>query len=212
MVLAGSSPITTTSPSSKAHQKSGPLAPPALPGINGTHPASTLGWRDGASASGSTCASTRMRRRLPRSISISPFRAAGNCRIRRSSSDGGFEFSSPVSTAEAICTGAKHGPTRSAVRAWRRQVNTTLAATPLRRATSVTFTPRRQRLLDDPRLVILRPAPPPLQPVQNLDPHRLMTLNLDLRSHASRNTPRQTRRRSPDAYHQRSYCPVRLPP
>jgi hypothetical protein len=27
-----------------------------------------------------------MRRRLPRSISISPFRAAGNCRIRRSSS------------------------------------------------------------------------------------------------------------------------------
>src|SRR5258708_3010788 len=34
MVFAGSSPITTTSPSSKAHQKSGPFAPPALPGIN----------------------------------------------------------------------------------------------------------------------------------------------------------------------------------
>ena len=30
MVFAGSSPITTTSPSSKAHQKSGPFAPPAL--------------------------------------------------------------------------------------------------------------------------------------------------------------------------------------
>jgi hypothetical protein len=28
------SPITTTSPSSKAHQKSGPFAPPALPGLN----------------------------------------------------------------------------------------------------------------------------------------------------------------------------------
>src|SRR5216683_5874326 len=34
MVFAGSSPITTTSPSSKAHQKSGPFAPPALPGLN----------------------------------------------------------------------------------------------------------------------------------------------------------------------------------
>jgi hypothetical protein len=32
--LSGSSPITTTSPSSKAHQKSGPFAPPALPGVN----------------------------------------------------------------------------------------------------------------------------------------------------------------------------------
>src|SRR4029077_12639842 len=32
--FAGSSPITTTSPSSKAHQKSGPFAPPALPGLN----------------------------------------------------------------------------------------------------------------------------------------------------------------------------------
>ncbi len=29
VVFAGSSPITTTSPSSKAHQKSGPFAPPA---------------------------------------------------------------------------------------------------------------------------------------------------------------------------------------
>ena len=33
-VLPGSSPITFTSPSSKAHQKSGPFAPPALPGLN----------------------------------------------------------------------------------------------------------------------------------------------------------------------------------
>src|SRR5713101_513529 len=35
MVFAGSSPITTTSPSSKAHQKSGPFPQPALPGVNG---------------------------------------------------------------------------------------------------------------------------------------------------------------------------------
>jgi hypothetical protein len=33
-VLPGSSPITFTSPSSKAHQKSGPFAPPTLPGLN----------------------------------------------------------------------------------------------------------------------------------------------------------------------------------
>jgi hypothetical protein len=34
-VLPGSSPITFTSPSSKAHQKSGSFPPPALPGLNG---------------------------------------------------------------------------------------------------------------------------------------------------------------------------------
>ena len=35
MVFAGSSPITTTPPSSKAHQKSGPFPQPALPGFDG---------------------------------------------------------------------------------------------------------------------------------------------------------------------------------
>jgi hypothetical protein len=34
MVFAGSSPITTTSPSLKAHQKSGSFAQPTLPGLN----------------------------------------------------------------------------------------------------------------------------------------------------------------------------------
>jgi hypothetical protein len=34
LVLPGSSPITIPSPSSKAHQKSGSFAPPALPGFN----------------------------------------------------------------------------------------------------------------------------------------------------------------------------------
>ena len=33
MVFSGSTPITSTSPSSTAHQKSGPFAPPALPGL-----------------------------------------------------------------------------------------------------------------------------------------------------------------------------------
>jgi hypothetical protein len=33
-VLLGSSPITSTFPSSKARQKSGPFAPPALPGLD----------------------------------------------------------------------------------------------------------------------------------------------------------------------------------
>ena len=35
MVFSGSSPITTTSPPSTAHQKSGPFPPPALPGFDG---------------------------------------------------------------------------------------------------------------------------------------------------------------------------------
>jgi hypothetical protein len=81
-----------------------------------------------------------MRRRLPRSISISPIRAAATDRARLSSSGNSFEVSSTAS-AVAICTGAKRGPTCSIVRAYRRQVNTKLAATPLRRATSVTFAP-----------------------------------------------------------------------
>jgi hypothetical protein len=41
----------------------------------------------------------------------------------------------------------------------------------------------RQRLLDDPCLLILRPAPSPLRRAKNLDSHRLMTLKLDLRSY-----------------------------
>ncbi len=62
-------------------------------------------------------------------------------RNRRSSLDSGIASSALGSTAAVICTGVKHGPTFSTVRAWRRQVNTTLAATQLRRATSVTLAP-----------------------------------------------------------------------
>lgn len=66
--------------------------------------------------------------------------APGTARSRLSSSDRGFAFS-PLVSATAICTGAKHGPTFLIVRACRRHVNTTLAAIPLRSATSVTFAP-----------------------------------------------------------------------
>ncbi|VIO79090.1 hypothetical protein CI41S_66550 [Bradyrhizobium ivorense] len=59
---------------------------------------------------------------------------------------------------------------------------------------------RCQCLLDNPCLVVLRPAPPPLQPAQNLDPHRLMTLKLDLRPHASRIATHHARRPPSDAY------------
>ena len=50
----------------------------------------------------------------------------------------------------------------------------------------------------DPRVLIVGAGP---TAAQNLDPHRPMTLKLDLRSHASRNATPQTRRRSSDAYH-----------
>ncbi|MGY3488025.1 hypothetical protein ACVW1C_005908 [Bradyrhizobium sp. USDA 4011] len=95
--------------------------------------------RTRASASGSTCASTRMRRRLPRSISINPVRAAATERTRPSPAGKSFGVSS--TSVATICTGAKEGTTCSDVRACRRHVNTRLAATPLRRATSVTFAP-----------------------------------------------------------------------
>lgn len=105
---------------------------------NGNHRRSSTS-RTRASASGSTCASTRMRRRLPRSISINPIRAATTDRARLSLAGKSFG-ASPASVA-AICTGAKDGTTCSDVRACRRQVNTRLAATPLRRATAVTSAP-----------------------------------------------------------------------
>ncbi|MGY3576837.1 hypothetical protein ACVMB1_004041 [Bradyrhizobium sp. USDA 4504] len=95
--------------------------------------------RTRASASGSTCASTRMRRRLPRSISINPVRADATERTRPSPPGKSFGVSS--TSVATICTGAKDGTTCSNVRACRRQVNTRLAATPLRCATSVTFAP-----------------------------------------------------------------------
>ncbi len=97
--------------------------------------------RTRANASGSTCASTRMHRRLPRSISINPVRAAAAERTRPSTVGKSFGVSSAEAATAAICTGVKDGATCSDVRAWRRQVNTRLAATPLRRATSVTFAP-----------------------------------------------------------------------
>ena len=46
-----------------------------------------------------------MRRRLPRSISISPTRATGTARGRLSSSDRGFAFSPLVSAAAIVATG-----------------------------------------------------------------------------------------------------------
>ncbi|MGF6425888.1 hypothetical protein ABIE91_001108 [Bradyrhizobium elkanii] len=97
--------------------------------------------RTRARASGSTCASTRMHRRLPRSISINPVRAAATERTRPSTVGKSFGVSSADAATAAICTGVKDGATCSDVRACRRQVNTRLAATPLRRATSVTFAP-----------------------------------------------------------------------
>jgi hypothetical protein len=115
---------------------------------------------------------------------ISPVRAPGNSRISLASSDGSFAVFPPVSAAAVICTGAKHGPTFSTVRAWHRHVNTTLAATPLRRATSVTLAPGAKvsstiRVWSSSDQHRRRSTPP-----KNLDPHRLMTLKLDLRSHA----------------------------
>ena len=76
-------------------------------------------------------------------LSINPLRPDAAGRDRVSSSDDGFEISAPVS-GPVIRTAAKPGAIAagdSTVRACRRQVNTRLAETPLRRATSDIFAP-----------------------------------------------------------------------
>ena len=132
----------------------------------------TSSTRDNASAS--TCASSRTRRRLPRSSRSALATATDRARLLPSGTT--FTACSFISAA-AICTGAKQGPTVSTVRACRCQVNTTLAAIPLRRDLTHLCAEHQ------------RPALSPLKPAQKLDPHCQMTLKLDLRSHASRDIP-----------------------
>lgn len=56
-------------------------------------------------------------------------------------SPAGESFGVSSGPRAAICIGAKNGTTCSDLRAYRRRVNTRLAATPLERATAVTFAP-----------------------------------------------------------------------
>ena len=71
-MLPGSSPITFTSPSSKAHQKSGSFAPPALPSFNAP---TTLSDSAVAVASHDVEAATLTMTDLPR-LPEPPFRRA----------------------------------------------------------------------------------------------------------------------------------------
>src|SRR6202040_439821 len=57
----------------------------------------------------------------------------------------------------------------------------------------------RQRLLDDPHLVVARPATATLNPTQNLYPHQ-PTLRLALKPHASSEAGHSTRRSPPEGY------------
>jgi hypothetical protein len=132
--------------------------------------------RTRASASGSNCANPpgcvagcQDRSRSVRSGRPVTAAAVGHPRTEASN------FPRPFPPPRQSAPAQNMGTTRSAVRACRRQVNTTLAATPLRRATSVTFAPGAN--------------------VSST------IRELDLRSHASRNITRQTRRRSSDAYY-----------
>jgi hypothetical protein len=70
---------------------------------------------------------------------------------------------------------------------------------PCRRAISVTTAPGRQRLLDDPHLVVARPATATLNPVQNFYPHQ-PTSRLALKPHASSQTSHRTRRPAAEGY------------
>src|SRR6202022_899768 len=57
----------------------------------------------------------------------------------------------------------------------------------------------RQRLLDDPHLIVARPATATLNPAQNLYPHQ-PTLRLALKPHASSETCHWTRRPTAEGY------------
>src|SRR4051812_49347485 len=87
--------------------------------------------RTRASASGSTCASTRMRRRLPSSISINPIRAATTDRPRLSPAGKSFGVSS--ASVAAICTGAKELHVDQIVVGVSKECRPLLAPGPLRR-------------------------------------------------------------------------------
>jgi hypothetical protein len=142
-----------------------------------------------ASASASTCASTRTRRRLPRSISISPTRATAtdrpDCRPQAQPSPFARLFLPQQSAPEqnkADLLDRSRLPTPGEYHA---------CCNPIAARDLGHLCARHQRLFDDPNLVVLRPASSSLNPAQNLDPHRLMTLKLDLRSHASPDIPRE---------------------
>jgi hypothetical protein len=61
------------------------------------------------------------------------------------------------------------------------------------------FRARRKRLLDDPRFLIVRPTPPALEAVQNLNPHRPRDLKYVLKVASFADLHEQTRRSSPEA-------------
>jgi Family of unknown function (DUF5372) len=93
-VFAGSSPITFTSPSSKAHQKSGPFPPPALPGFNGRM----------------TLSDSRPCRRLEATLRPLPSHQTGLPRLLESS----FRRAAPTTPADRAgahvdCFPASHG-------------------------------------------------------------------------------------------------------
>jgi hypothetical protein len=61
------------------------------------------------------------------------------------------------------------------------------------------FRARRKRLLGDPRFLIVRPTPPALEAVQNLNSHRPRDLKYVLKVASFADLHEQTRRSSPEA-------------
>ena len=61
------------------------------------------------------------------------------------------------------------------------------------------FRARRKCLLGNPRFLTVRPTPPALEAVQNLNPHRLRDLKYVLKVASFANLHEQTRRSSPEA-------------
>ena len=138
-----------------------------------------------ASVRASGAPSIFTRKFAPKPISIRPLRFAGEGRASPASPNASPGFSAPVPGA-AIRTGANGAPAFSTVRASRRQLNTRLFDTPLRRATSAMTAPGASVSSTIRRFYSPRPAATPLHPTKNLYPHQ-STLRLDLRSYPQQN-------------------------
>ena len=97
-VLPGLSPITSTSPSSEAHRKSGPFAPPALPGLNAR----------------TTLSDSRHGRRLEATLRPLPSHMTGLPRLPEPP----FRRAEPTTPADRTGAGVDCFPARTAFPKW----------------------------------------------------------------------------------------------
>ena len=150
-------------------------------------------FRTRRSASASTSLSTRTRFPEPSSISMTPgltHRPLVAGRDGLAASDRGRGAIASISTGSKIEPSLPGGLRRTRKPTPREEQALSHAVPP---GDFAHHGPRRQRLFDDPSLLVLAPAPAALDP-ENLPIHLCVTLRLALRSHPSRTRSPRARR------------------